>query len=37
MKDRAASLLGWLVALLAWIMALGLAYTVYLKLELLLH
>jgi hypothetical protein len=37
MKERAGFLLGWLVALLAWMIALSLAYTVYLKLKLLFH
>ena len=36
-KDRAAALLGWFITLLAWMIALGLAYSVYLKIKILLH
>jgi hypothetical protein len=37
LKDRFAALLGWLISLLAWMMALALLYTVFLKCKLLFH
>lgn len=37
MKDRAAALLGWFIALVAWMIALTFAYSVYLKVKLLFH
>jgi hypothetical protein len=36
-KDKASALMGWFITLLAWLIALALAYSVYLKCKILFH
>ncbi len=36
-KDRVGALLGWAITLLAWTVAVALAYSVYVKFKLLFH
>jgi hypothetical protein len=36
-KDWVAALLGWFITMLAWMIALAFAYSVYMKFKLLVH
>lgn len=36
-KDRVGALLGWAITLIAWMVAIALVYSVYVKFRLLFH